>query len=95
MQGSGVHGQSGSHSLDYPSLDLAVGRSSEAKWNVANIQKEQRDKIRAANKTNAISTAGGVDVPVDSSTLKARETGLKTISRFENAKKIPQIVKAK
>lgn len=78
VQGSGVHGQSGSHDLDYPTLDKAVGRSSEKKWAEFGKRKAVRDKVRREAGTNAISTAGGSPAPADPSVMKVRETGMKT-----------------
>jgi putative FmdB family regulatory protein len=78
VQGSGVQGQSGSHDLDYPSLDKAIGRSAEKKWVEYDKRKKARDKIRKETGTNAISTAGGSPAPADKQVMKVRETGLKT-----------------
>jgi len=77
-QGSGVHGQSGSHDLDYPTLDKAIGRSAEKKWVEYGKRKKARDEIRKKAGTNVISTAGGTTGPADPGVMKARETGLKT-----------------
>ena len=78
VQGSGVHGQSGVHDLDYPNLDVAIGRSAEKKWTEYDKRKKARDKVRKEAGTNAISTAGGTAAPADKQVLKVRETGLKT-----------------
>lgn len=81
VQGSGVHGQSGSHDLDYPSIDKAIGRSASKKWQEYDKRKAARDKVRKEAGTNSISTAGGVITPLDKSVSKVREKGLKTWSK--------------
>jgi hypothetical protein len=88
-QGSGVHGQSGSHDLDYPTLDKAIGRSSEKKWAEYAKRKSARDQIRKESGTNAISTAGGRTAPVDPAVLKLRETGLNTLSKGKRTARKP------
>lgn len=89
VQGSGVHGQSGSHDLDYPTLDKAIGRSSEKKWAEFNRRKAERDQIRKDAGTNSLSTAGGNVAPADPGIMKHRETGLRTMSKAKKtAKKV-------
>jgi putative FmdB family regulatory protein len=79
--GSGVHGQSGSHDLDYPSLDKAVGRSASKKWTEYDERKAVRDKVRKEAGTNSVTVAGDTAVPSDSKVLDARAKGLRTWSR--------------
>ncbi|OPZ39527.1 MAG: Zinc ribbon domain protein [Synergistetes bacterium ADurb.BinA166] len=69
---TGVHGQSGSHDLDYPTLDKAVGRSSDKKWTRINQEKETRSKIRKEAGTNALSKIDGKIVPTSPDVLKLR-----------------------
>ncbi len=68
---------SGSHDLDYPTLDKAVGRSANRRWKAYEPRKEARDAVRKETKSVAISdTRDGGFVPTDAATLKAREAGL-------------------
>ncbi len=84
-QGSGVHGQSGIHDLDYPNLDKAVGRSSAVRWNRFNKIKKERDKIRKETGTNALAVGpDGKVKPLSSEVAKKRE---KVLSDFSKAKK--------
>lgn len=74
----GTPGNSGSHDVDYPSLDKCIGRSADKKWQNINQRKEARDKIRKEAGTNAISqTPDGKDVPADPNVLKTREKAIK------------------
>ncbi len=51
----GQQGNSGSHDVDYPTLDKAVGRSSEKKWtNIVNRQ-EKINKVRRESGQQAVS----------------------------------------
>jgi len=73
---------SGSHDLDYPSLDKAVGRSANRRWKAYEPRKEARDAVRKETKSVAISdTRDGGFVPTDQATLKAREAGLKMFKK--------------
>ena len=75
----GTPGNSGVHSDDYPTLDKAVGRSADKKWQNINKKKEARDKLRREIGTNAISqTPDGKDVPTDPGVLQTREQALKS-----------------
>ena len=81
----GTPGNSGSHDVDYPSLDKAVGRSADKKWQNINQKKEARDKIRKEAGTNSISqTPDGRDVPANSNTLQTREKALKLYKKAIN-----------
>lgn len=70
--GSGVHGQSGVHDLDYPTVDKAIGRSSAKRWDAFNQRKAERDKVRRESGTNSITVAGGKPAPVDPKVAKVR-----------------------
>lgn len=84
-QGSGVHGQSGVHDLDYPALDKAVGRSAAKKWEQYNARKAERDKVRREAGTNNVSvTPEGRAVPADPAVMGLRE---KALSTFKKVKK--------
>lgn len=80
-QGTGVHGQSGVHDLDYPVLDKAIGRSSEKKWGIYQQRKQLRDKIRREAGTNAIAQIGNKITPMTKQHLEVREKGLKLFKR--------------
>lgn len=80
-QGSGVHGQTGVHDLDYPSLDKAIGRSSATKWQNYHERKKKRDKARREFGTNAIATHGDVVIPLDKNQLEIRSKGMKLYKR--------------
>lgn len=88
-QGSGVHGQSGIHDLDYPSIDKAVGRSSAKKWNVYNDRKAERDSARRDFNTNSISTnSNNESFPVNEQNMKLRESANKTLKVLHEVKKL-------
>ncbi len=84
VAGSGVHGNSGSHDLDYPNLDKAIGRSSENKWKNYNEQKDQRDAERRKLGTNSIREENGKISAVESARSETREKAWKL---FNEAKK--------
>ena len=72
-------GNSGSHDLDYPSGDKAVGRSANRKWKEYDEKFAARAAIRRELGTNAVSVApDGTVTATDKSTLKAREAGIST-----------------
>jgi putative FmdB family regulatory protein len=81
---SGVNGQSGVHDLDYPSLDKAVARSSEAKWKKYQQEQNKRVQIRREAGTNALSQAGGQVVPADSRVMEDRN---KAFGLYRKAKR--------
>lgn len=86
-QGSGVHGQSGVHDLDYPSLDKAIGRSSDKKWGVYNERKKARDKVRKATGKNAVAQVGDKVTPLSVSDLNVRSKAMALLSKAKkNAK---------
>jgi hypothetical protein len=86
FQFAGAPGQSGSHDLDYPTLDKAVGRSAAKKWQSFYEGKAQRDKVRKeAGQFAVTQTADGI-VPTSPEKLKARE---QAIQAFNEAKKNP------
>jgi hypothetical protein len=78
----GTPGNSGSHDIDYPTLDKAVGRSADKKWQGINQRKEARDKVRRESGTNAISqTPDGKNIPADPAVLQTREQALKSCKK--------------
>lgn len=81
---SGVNGQSGSHDLDYPNLDKAVGRSAEAKHAVYAKRLEARNRIRKETGSIAVSQQGDLCVPADPRAIQNRAKALKL---FDKAKK--------
>lgn len=83
--GSGVHGNSGVHDLDYPVIDKAVGRSAETKWDAYNQRKEARDKVRRETGTNAVSQSGNTIAPADASTIRDREKALNLFNKGDKS----------
>lgn len=82
--GTGIHGNSGVHDLDYPVIDKAVGRSAEVKWQEYDRRKEQRDKVRRESGTNAVSQDGDRIAPLADGAVRDRE---KAMTLLEKAKK--------
>lgn len=82
--GTGVHGNSGVHDLDYPVVDKAVGRSAEEKWKVYNQRKDDRDKARREFGTNAVSQDGDKIAPLADGAVRDRG---KAMTLLEKAKK--------
>jgi len=83
-QGSGVHGQSGVHDLDYPKLDKAVGRSSSVRWTNFDKKKKERDRIRKEAGTNALSVGpDGRPKPMSSDVAQKREKVLSNLSKIK------------
>lgn len=82
--GSGVHGQSGVHDLDYPSIDKAVGRSAAKRWKGVKERKAERDKIRRESGTNMITEIGGKPKPLDPKVADLRS---KAMVAYNNTKK--------
>lgn len=82
--GTGVHGNSGVHDLDYPVVDKAVGRSAEVKWDAYNKRKEARDKARREFGTNAVSQDGDRIAPLAEGAVRDRG---KAMTLLEKAKK--------
>lgn len=75
---------SGSHDLDYPSLDKAIGRSANRRWKDYLPKKEARDRVRRETGSVAIMDTKDGPRPADDVTLKGREAGLRM---FKAAKK--------
>lgn len=67
---------SGSHDLDYPSLDKAVGRSANRRWKEYEPRKQARDKVRRETGSVAIAETKDGPRPADPGVMKAREAGL-------------------
>ncbi len=85
-QGTGVHGQSGVHDLDYPKLDKAVGRSADVKWKHYNARKERRDKARKEVGSNLITTLpDGTVKAVNPSAAKLREKAISTYNKVRKS----------
>jgi len=79
---SGVHGNSGVHDLDYPSLDKAVARSSEAKWGNFRKQQLKTDKVRQETGSHALTEdSSGNLKPTDSRILDLRAKAINSISK--------------
>jgi len=77
-------GNSGVHDLDYPSLDKAIGRSSNRKWKEFSARKQERDKVRRESGSNALSVSpDGQITSLDARTLDVRDRAFKI---FKNAK---------
>lgn len=77
---------SGSHDLDYPSLDKAVGRSANRKWKSFSEKKKARDQVRRETGSIAITESkDGTMTPTNQNILSARETGLKTFKKARNS----------
>ena len=86
---SGVHGNSGVHDLDYPTLDKAVARSSEKRWAVHRERQESINKIRQETGTHAVSMgsidgSGGIG-PADKGSLSLREKALPTLKKLKKS----------
>jgi len=77
----GTPGSSGSHDLDYPVLDKAVGRSAERRWKEFSSRKKKRDQARQNLGTNMISVEPDKIVPTDLKTAEAREKGIKLFKK--------------
>jgi len=80
FQFKGTPGQSGSHDLDYPTLDKAVGRSAHQKWQEFNKDKEKRDKVRHEAGQHAVTQVGDQIVPTSPDKLKVREYAIRTFN---------------
>lgn len=72
---------SGSHDLDYPILDKAVGRSAEKKWAKYRKRKEDRDKIRKEHNTNALTISGNKVAPTSPDKMVLRDKAIKTFNK--------------
>lgn len=80
FQFAGTPGQSGSHDLDYPTLDKAVGRSANQKWQTFHEEKEKRDKVRREAGQHAVTQVGDQIVPTPADKLKVREYAIRTFN---------------
>lgn len=92
--GTGVHGQSGVHDLDYPKLDKAVGRSASKKWEIYDARKNVRDKVRREAGSNSIALSSeGKLVAADKKSLDQREKAFSTFKAAkEQAKKLASLL---
>jgi putative FmdB family regulatory protein len=79
---SGVHGNSGVHDLDYPTLDKAVARSSEKRWKHHNERQAEINRVRKEAGAYAVTTdtAGNVR-PTDNKTLEVRSKAIDTMKK--------------
>lgn len=84
FQFKGMPGSSGSHDLDYPTLDKAVGRSAAQKWKDFHEGKEKRDKVRREVGQHAVTQIGDHVSPTSPEKLKLREH---VINAFNSAKR--------
>lgn len=82
----GTPGNSGSHDVDYPTLDKAVGRSAEKRWGIIHERQEARNKLRRQAGTNAITQTESGEAPASPGLMKAREQAL---GMFKSAKSKP------
>lgn len=85
--GSGVHGQSGVHDLDYPKVDVAVGRSASKKWERYGERKKARDKVRRESGNNSITQIGDKIVPLAPSAAVVRDGGMGTFTTLKRIRK--------
>jgi putative FmdB family regulatory protein len=85
----GVHGNSGVHDFDYPSLDKAVARSSEKRWAFNRQRQEAINKVRQETGTHAVSMDNnGNFVPTNNSILEKRQAAMPVVKKLaENSKK--------
>jgi len=75
-------GNTGVHSVDYPMLDIAVGRSADKKRAEGMAKKKNRDDARRKLGTNYISQkADGEIRAVNPKLLENREKGLKLLDK--------------
>lgn len=87
-QGSGVHGNSGVHDLDYPTLDKAVGRSAAQKWSDYDSSQAERNKIRKESGSHALSMgADGSVSPMSKETAAVREKAMSVFHSSDIVKK--------
>ena len=78
-------GNSGSHDLDYPSLDKAIGRSANRKWKEYRGRKTERDRLRLESGTSAITTEGGAPAPADAGKMEIRNRAIRTFNRIKGS----------
>lgn len=82
---SGVHGNSGVHDLDYPTLDKAVARSSEKRWDIIRERQESINRVRRESNQNAVSIdSEGKPAAASGSEITSREVA---ISAFKSSLK--------
>ena len=79
---SGVHGNSGVHDLDYPTLDKAVARSSEKKWDVIRERQDAINLVRRESNQNAVTLeASGKASATTSSDISNRDSAIKAFKK--------------
>ena len=89
FQFTGTPGNSGSHDLDYPVLDKAVGRSADKKWQDIYSRKEKLDKVRKESGQHEVSAdLNGNAVPTPKDRIEARRVATNAFSKaFKENKK--------
>jgi hypothetical protein len=86
FQFAGTPGNSGSHDLDYPTLDKAVGRSASAKWERIHEEQAARDRVRQETGIDALaSMPDGSAAPIDPVTMKYRDQGTRKLRDAKDA----------
>lgn len=79
---SGVHGNSGVHDFDYPSLDKAVARSSEKRWAYNRERQESINKVRRETGTHAMSMSNdGTVIPTNKEVLDQRQAAMPALKQ--------------
>jgi putative FmdB family regulatory protein len=78
-------GNTGSHDVDYPTLDKAVGRSSADRWQGYRKRKAVRDQVRREVGSNAITMEGDRPVAATAKRLAAREKAFTTVKKAKSA----------
>lgn len=82
---SGVHGNSGVHDLDYPTLDKAVGRSSEVRWKNIKKRQEYVNQVRKETGSFALTEDSSGNLrPTDSKTLEMRAKAIDAFSKSKS-----------
>lgn len=84
FQFAGAPGHSGSHDLDYPTLDKAVGRSAAQKWKTFHEEKEKRDKVRHETGQHAVTQVGDRVEPTSPEKLKLREQAIRVFNEAKS-----------
>jgi putative FmdB family regulatory protein len=77
---SGVHGNSGVHDLDYPTLDKAVARSADKRWQKFSSQQSEMVRLRRESGNHAITYNDGKFESTSSDHLQKRSDLLSKLS---------------
>ena len=79
---SGVHGNSGVHDFDYPSLDKAVARSSEKRWDFNRKRQSKLNKVRQESGVHAVTyDSSGNVTPTETSHLDNRQKAMPLLKK--------------